>query len=240
MSGARMTLSLWTLPHLRMCHLGLLYARQRCIKCVDCRSVLSKHIAECGRHTCNALFNYRQVGGLIMQLDDVVKIVTFAELHSATCHPWIVLHFTALLILQCLSSWHRMSVIETMVSLNKQTNKQNRASKKLQSSFFQHFGDKLLFDIENHFSETQSWIGNHYFDLFRVIVDIFGVLQQHYIICLHNIGLKNHVYVKKINIIYLSYRVVSKYMFISFVNMLHFWFCRVWLTTHPSLIIILL
>ena len=31
-----------------------------------------------------------------------------------------------LLILQCLSSWHRMSVIETMVSLNKQANKYYR------------------------------------------------------------------------------------------------------------------
>ena len=115
---------------------------EKCIKCVDCRSVLSKHSTECGRDTSNVLFNYRQLGGLIMPSDDV-KIVTFAELQ-----------------LRCLSPLNRATLQCT--------------SRKLQASVLQQFGDKLLFDIENHFSETQSGIDNHYFDLLRVIVDIFG------------------------------------------------------------------
>ena len=43
-------------------------------------------------------------------------------------------------------------------------------SRKLQALVLQQFGDKALFAIESHFSETQSGIDNHYFDLLRVIV----------------------------------------------------------------------
>ena len=198
------------LPHLRMCHLGLLYTRQRSASSVwtvvlCCRNT----VQSTEQDTSNVLINYRQLGRLIMPSDDVVKIVTFAELQ-----------------LRCLSPLNCATLQCT--------------SRKLQASVLQQFGDKPLFDIENHFSETQSGIDNHYFDMLRVIVDILLGLQQHYIICLHNIGLKNHVYVKKSNKIYIVYGTVSKNMFILFVNMFHFWFCRVWLTTHPSLIIILL
>ena len=51
---------------------------------------------------------------------------------------------------------------------------------------------------------------------------------------------KNIMYTLKIDNIYIIYGTVSKNMFISFVNRFHFWFCKVWLTSHPSLIIILL
>ena len=93
--------------------------------------------------TSNVLFNYRQLGGLTMPSDDVVKIVRFAELQ-----------------LRCLSPLNRATLQCT--------------SRKLQASVLQQFGDKPLFAIESHFSETQSGIDNHYFDLLRVIVDIFG------------------------------------------------------------------
>ena len=135
---------------------------EKCIRCVDCRSVLSKRSAECGRDTSNVLFNYRQLGGLTMPSDDVVKIVRFAELQ-----------------LRCLSPLNRATLQCT--------------SRKLQASVLQQFGDKPLFAIESHFSETQSGIDNHYFDLLRVIVDILGGeggLRLHHIIRLHNIGLK--------------------------------------------------
>ena len=119
---------------------------EKCIRCVDCRSVLFKPSAECRRDTSSVLFNYRQLGGLAMPSDDVVQIVRFAEL-----------------LPRCLSPLNRATLQCT--------------SRKLQASVLQQFGDKPLFAIESHFSETQSGIDNHYFDLLRVIVDIvWGVV----------------------------------------------------------------
>ena len=51
-----------------------------------------------------------------------------------------------------------------------------------------HLSNLSLFNIDDHFIETQMSIDNHYLDLLRVIVDIFLELQQHHIVRLYNSG----------------------------------------------------